>query len=117
MATRQRASGDRGLALRSAKSRRASRRRGAASPLNRLLCVLALLCCLTLGRAARATEVRRVAVVVGANLAPPGRVRLRYAHDDARRVVEVLLTVGGFNARDVAQLLDPSPEQLLTTLD
>ncbi|HYP97156.1 MAG TPA: caspase family protein [Polyangiaceae bacterium] len=85
--------------------------------MNRLLCVLALLFCLTLGRFARATEVRRIGVVVGANLAPPGRVPLRYAHDDARRVAEVLTSVGGFNARDVQQLLDPSPEQLLSALD
>jgi len=29
----------------------------------------------------------------------------------------VLLTVGGFNARDIQELLDPSPEQLLAALD
>ena len=66
---------------------------------------------------ANATEARRVAVVVGANLAPPGRVPLRYAHEDAHRVVEVLTAVGGFNARDIQQLLDPSPDQLLAALD
>jgi hypothetical protein len=56
-------------------------------------------------------------VVVGANLAPPDRVPLRYAHEDARRVVEVLTTVAGFNARDIQQLLDPTPDQLLAALD
>lgn len=85
--------------------------------MKRWLCWLALLCALLTGRAGNATEVRRVAVVVGANLAPPGRVPLRYAHEDARRVVEVLTAVGGFNARDIQQLLDPSPDQLLAALD
>lgn len=75
------------------------------------------MCAFLTERVACAVEVRRVAVVVGANLAPPGRVPLRYAHEDARRVVEVLTTVGGFSARDVQQLLDPSPEQLLSALD
>lgn len=79
--------------------------------------LLVLFCALALTRVANAAEVRRVAVVVGANLAPPGRVPLRYAHEDARRVVEVLTAVGGFNARDIQQLLDPSPEQLLAALD
>lgn len=68
-------------------------------------------------RPARAAEIRRVAIVVGANLAPPGRIPLRYAHDDARRVVEVLVAVGGFNARDVELLIDPEPAVLLGALD
>ncbi|MET0795623.1 MAG: caspase family protein, partial [Polyangiaceae bacterium] len=75
---------------------------------------------LTIGafaRSASATEIHRVAIVVGANLAPPGRVPLRYAHDDARRVVEVLIAVGGFNARDVELLTDPEPLTLLAALD
>ena len=71
----------------------------------------------TVGRRATAAEIRRVAIVVGANLAPPGRVPLRYAHEDARRVSEVLSAVGGFNARDIKLLLDPAPADLLAALD
>jgi len=66
---------------------------------------------------ASANDLRKVALVVGANLAPPGRVQLRYAHEDARRVAEVLSAVGGFNTRDIKQLLDPSPAELLAALD
>ncbi len=81
------------------------------------LLVALLLSVSAFARSASATEIRRVAVVVGANLAPPGRVPLRYAHDDARRVVEVLIAVGGFNARDVELLTDPAPATLLAALD
>jgi hypothetical protein len=72
---------------------------------------------LSLGRAAIAAEIRRVAIVVGANRAPAGRVPLRYAHEDARRVSEVLSSVAGFGARDIELLLDPSPAQVLSALD
>ena len=68
-------------------------------------------------RAAIAGEIRRVAIVVGANQAPAGRFRLRYAHEDARRVSEVLNTVAGFNVRDVELLFDPRPAQVLASLD
>lgn len=68
-------------------------------------------------RAATAAELQRVAVVVGANAAPPGRATLRYAHDDARRVAEVLTAVAGFPAKNVRLLLDPEPEALLAALD
>jgi hypothetical protein len=64
-----------------------------------------------------AAEVRKIAVIVGSNSAPPGRVTLRYAHEDARRVAEVLLAVGGFAARDVQVLLDPEPDGVLAALD
>jgi hypothetical protein len=66
---------------------------------------------------AAAAETRRIAVVVGARAAPPGRAPLRYAHEDARRVSEVLVAFGGFAAADVKTLLDPRPEQLLAVLD
>lgn len=62
-------------------------------------------------------EIRRVAIVVGTNRAPPGRAPLRYAHEDARRVVDVLSAVAGFPARDIRLLLDPEPAALLAALD
>ncbi|MFP2924476.1 caspase domain-containing protein [Pyxidicoccus sp. 3LG] len=60
---------------------------------------------------------RRVAVVVGSNSAVLGRAALRYAHDDARRVAEVLTQVGEFPPEDVELLLDPAPEGVLAALD
>ena len=60
---------------------------------------------------------RRVAVIVGANAALPGRRELRFALEDARRVAEALRHVGGFAASDVHVLLEPRPEVVLSLLD
>ncbi|NNC16935.1 caspase family protein [Corallococcus exiguus] len=60
---------------------------------------------------------RRMAVIVGSNAAVLGRAALRYAHDDARRVADVLSQVGEFRAEDVVLLLDPAPEAILAALD
>lgn len=60
---------------------------------------------------------RKVAVVVGSNAAPAGRRLLRYTHDDARSVQQVLSSVGGFAAQDVHVLLDPTPADVLAQLD
>lgn len=60
---------------------------------------------------------RRMAVIVGSNAAVPGRAALRYAHDDARRVADVLVQVGEVRAEDVALLLDPTPAAVLAALD
>jgi hypothetical protein len=60
---------------------------------------------------------RRVAVVVGANLAPSGRTTLRYAHADARGIAAALTDVAGFAPADVHVLLDPAPEAVLERLD
>ena len=81
------------------------------------LAALALFFACALDRAAHAADIRRVAIVVGSNLAPPGRVPLRYAHDDAQKVSDVLSSVGGFAARDVRLLFDPAPAQVLAALD
>lgn len=66
---------------------------------------------------ASASEIQRVAIVVGANMAPPGRSPLRYAHEDAAHVAEVLIGVAGFMPNDVEVLLDPTPQAVLATLD
>ena len=68
-------------------------------------------------RVASAAEVVRVAVVVGANRPPPGRAALRYAHEDARHVADVLGAVGGFSTQNIAILLDPEPAAVLAALD
>ena len=53
---------------------------------------------------------RRIAVLVGAKMIPPpGRQALRFAHDDASELAEVLQRVGAFAAGDVHVLLDPHP--------
>jgi hypothetical protein len=73
---------------------------------------------LSLAPLARADDApRRVAVVVGANGAAPGRRALRYAHNDARAVGRVLTELGGFAPRDVHVLLDPDPAEVLAALD
>jgi hypothetical protein len=85
--------------------------------MHKILLIALLLTFGAISRTASAAEARKVAIVVGANLAPAGRVALRYAHEDARRVVEVLTAVGGFLARDVKLLLEPAPAELLAALD
>lgn len=60
---------------------------------------------------------RRMAVIVGANKAPPGRQPLRFAYTDAGRMRDALVTVGKFAASDVTVLADPTPETVLKALD
>jgi hypothetical protein len=60
---------------------------------------------------------RRIAVIVGSNAAPPGRRPLRFAHDDARQMADVLQRVGRFRAEDVHLLFDPRPKELATRLE
>lgn len=62
-------------------------------------------------------HVKRLAVVVGANRAAPGREPLRYAHQDAREIASVLVEAGQFSAQDVVVLEDPEPARILETLD
>ena len=59
---------------------------------------------------------KRVAVVVGANAAAPGRKPLRFAHDDAAAVAAVL-KLTGVKSEDIALLRDPHPDEVLAALD
>jgi len=68
-------------------------------------------------RADGAPTTRRLAVVVGANAAAPGRKPLRFAHRDARAVAQVLRDLGGFGSDEVRLLLDPDPTAVLDALD
>jgi hypothetical protein len=61
--------------------------------------------------------VRRVAVIVGSDGAPPGRQPLRYAHEDARRMADVMQRLGRFAPADVQVLLDPHPADLARAFD
>jgi caspase domain-containing protein len=73
-----------------------------------------------LARSAPAAEPRGqrpIAVLVGANAPPPGRQRLRYAESDARLLADTLVRTGRFARSDVHVLLEPTPAELLATLD
>lgn len=59
----------------------------------------------------------RMAVVVGSNGGAAGRPALRYAHEDARRMADVLVQVGEFRPEDVHVLLDPAPQELLGAIE
>jgi hypothetical protein len=58
----------------------------------------------------------RLAVLVGANAAAPGRSPLLYSHRDAERMAGVLAAVGGFARSDILVLRDPRPDELLRRL-
>ena len=79
--------------------------------------VALLLLCGPLRSVAVAAELSKLAIVVGANRAPPGRSELRYAHEDARRVADVLTSLAGFAKDNVSVMLDPQPEAVLAALD
>lgn len=57
------------------------------------------------------------ALVVGSNAGGPVQAPLRYAEDDARRVSDVLRTLGGYDAAQVRQLVQPSAAGLRDALD
>ncbi len=81
------------------------------------LVMFAALVALTAPTAHAGGAMRRIAVIVGANEPPPGRQPLRFAHDDAREMADVLERVGGFASADVHVLLDPRPAELVAVLD
>jgi hypothetical protein len=60
---------------------------------------------------------RRYAIVVGANRAAPGRRDLRFAHDDAQAIADILIRLGDFPYENVNVLLDPEPAYILAALD
>ncbi|NMO16920.1 caspase family protein [Pyxidicoccus fallax] len=100
----------RGQALRAEADAMVTRTASRAAPL-----ALGLLTVL-LGASALGAPARR-AVVVGSNGAAPGQPSLRYAHEDARRMAEVLVQVGEFRPEHVQVLTDPTPEVLLKAMD
>ncbi|WP_224364710.1 caspase family protein [Hyalangium versicolor] len=79
-----------------------------------LVVVMALMSLLSTG--AQGAPMRR-AVVVGSNGAAAGFPALRYAHEDARRLAEVLVQVGEFRSEHVQVLMDPAPEAVLRAMD
>ncbi|MBW1877592.1 MAG: caspase family protein, partial [Deltaproteobacteria bacterium] len=61
-------------------------------------------------------NIRRYALLVGANDGGPYRVRLRYAHADARSMAGVLTDLGGVEPKDRVALYDPDVGQLSEAL-
>ena len=58
----------------------------------------------------------RVALIIGSNLAPPGKAPLRYAHRDARHVRNVLVQYGSLAPNQVQFLLDPTPDAIRSAI-
>lgn len=69
------------------------------------------------GEAVQVTEVRRFALVVGANDGGTDRVLLQYAVDDANAVAKVLGEIGGLRGSDRRVLRDPTPDELVAALE
>lgn len=60
---------------------------------------------------------RRMAVIVGANEAAPGRQPLRYSLADAQLLADTLVRVGHFAKGDVRVLLEPHPADVTAALE
>lgn len=74
------------------------------------LLVLAALLAPSVARADDA--VATYALIVGSNAGGPGQTDLHYAEDDARRVSQTLIELGGYTANTVDVLEHPTPDQL-----
>src|SRR5262245_62745832 len=72
-----------------------------------------LLCLACLAGAARTEEaIATYAIVVGSNAGGAGQADLRYAEDDARRVAQLLIELGGYTSDRVDIVVHPTPKQL-----
>jgi hypothetical protein len=79
-----------------------------------LLAVLTPLCPTPTAQAS--TDLRRFAIVAGANRGSQDRVALRYAITDAERFASVLTRMGGVNAADLLVLREPTRQAFLDAL-
>jgi len=74
---------------------------------------LLVLAALLLPAVAHADDgVATFALIVGSNAGGPGQTDLHYAEDDARRVAETLIELGGYAAGAVDILEHPTPDQV-----
>lgn len=62
-------------------------------------------------------EVRRYAVVVGANIGDDDETPLQYAERDAKRIASVLKKLGGVSKKDLTVLLGPNATTVEKTLE
>ena len=65
---------------------------------------------------AAAVFMRRFAFICGADQGPSGRPRLRHAVEDARKLRQVMLDMGGVEAEDCMFLADPNRRDVLQRL-
>ncbi len=79
--------------------------------------LLLALSTLLLAGTAHADGFRRFALLVGNNDGGAGTRPLRFAHDDAERILGVLLRVGGLEERDAVVLREGSADDLRRALD
>jgi len=66
--------------------------------------------------AAPGQNIRRFAVIVGANNGGPERVQLRYAVSDASTMMNVLKSLGGVDSRDALLLHNPDRRNFISAL-
>ena len=59
---------------------------------------------------------KRHAIVVGVNQGPSPLLPLRYAHEDARKIQEILLELGNVSQKTMRLLLEPDLEELRSVL-
>jgi len=79
--------------------------------------ILFLILILGIGNTMWAQAFVRFAVIIGANDGGPGKVKLQYAVSDAQSVAKVLVELGGVKKTDVSFLADPSPAQIVSSLN
>ncbi len=79
-----------------------------------MLLVAAIPC---LARSAEAKNIRRFAVVVGANNGGPGRVLLRYAVSDADTMMNVMKSIGGVSDNDSLLLINPDRRIFISAIN
>jgi uncharacterized caspase-like protein len=63
-----------------------------------------------------ASNLRRIAIVVGNNIGNANDVQLRYAHKDASTVAKVMTELGQVDRKDLFLLLEQTPKQLLVAV-
>ncbi|RMG19888.1 MAG: caspase family protein [Deltaproteobacteria bacterium] len=66
---------------------------------------------------AHAAETRRFAVIVASNDGGEGTEPLYYAHEDARKIHEILTRVGGVRPSDARLILEGSADEVLRAID
>jgi hypothetical protein len=83
----------------------------------RRVALASLLAVALLGKAAPArADVKRYALLVGANRGHPGEVQLRYAESDVNAVAETLTQVAGFASEHIVRLVSPTPARVREAL-
>jgi hypothetical protein len=82
----------------------------------RHLIAVALLAALSLAASGEAGQARRFALVAGCNIGGKSTTDLKYAADDAKRMRDVLVRIGGFREEDTMLLINPEKESLANGL-